>query len=102
MIELAEIIRELGQELNTALTDGPTGAVRLELGTVEIEADVVVSRRGGAGGKVRFWVAEAGAEGQLESSRTQRIRLTLHPKLVAPDGTHVKVLISGEEEEGER
>ncbi|RRQ75530.1 hypothetical protein CQW39_26485 [Streptomyces griseofuscus] len=102
MIELAEMIRELGQELNTALGQGPSGMVRFELGTVEVEADVVVSRKGGAGGKVRFWVVEAGAEGQSETSRTHRLRLALHPKLVAPDGTHVKVLISGDEEEGER
>ncbi|MFR9787756.1 trypco2 family protein [Streptomyces sp. MB22_4] len=102
MIELAEMISELGQELNDALTRGPSGVVRFELGPVEVEADVVVSRKGGANGKVRFWVVEAGAEGGVESSRTHRIRLTLHPKLVAPDGTHVKVLISGEEEEGER
>ncbi|MER6331192.1 trypco2 family protein [Streptomyces sp. NPDC001034] len=102
MIELAEMISELGQELNDALTRGPSGVVRFELGPVEVEADVVVSRKGGANGKVRFWVVEAGAEGRLESSRTHRVRLTLHPKLVAPDGTHVKVLVSGEEEEGER
>ncbi|MEW2625417.1 trypco2 family protein [Streptomyces sp. NPDC048106] len=102
MIELAEMIRELSQELNSALAEGPSGVVRFELGPVEVTADVVVSRRGGAGGKVRFWVVEAGAEGQSESSRTHRISLTLHPKLVAPDGTHVKVLISGDEEEGER
>ncbi|MFF5403681.1 MULTISPECIES: trypco2 family protein [Streptomyces] len=102
MIELAEMIRELSQQLDAALTQGPTGAVRFELGPVEIEADVVVGRKGGASGKVRFWVVEAGADGRLETSRTQRIRLTLHPKLVTPDGTQIKVLISGEEDEGER
>lgn len=102
MIELAELIRELRQELNTALMDGPSGVVRFELGPVEIEATVAVGRKGGAGGKVRFWVVEAGAEGQLEASQTHRISLTLHPKLVAPDGTHHIVLISGDEADGER
>lgn len=102
MIELAEMIRELQQELNTALLDGPPGVVRFELGPVEIEATVAVGRKGGAGGKVRFWVVEAGADGQLETSRTHRIGLTLHPKLVAPDGTHRSVLISGGEADGER
>lgn len=102
MIELAEMIRELRQELNAALLDGPSGVVRFELGPVEIEATVAVGRKGGAGGKVRFWVVEAGVDGQSETSRTHRISLTLHPKLVAPDGMHHSVLISGDEADGER
>ncbi|MBV7698253.1 trypco2 family protein [Streptomyces sp. TRM70350] len=102
MVELAEMIRELRQELNSALAGGGGGPVRFELGPVEIEATVAVGRTGGAGGKVRFWVVEAGGEAQVESSRTHRICLTLHPKLVAPDGTHHDVLITGDEAEGER
>ncbi|MFD7434863.1 trypco2 family protein [Streptomyces sp. NPDC059861] len=102
MVELAEMIRELRHELNSALAGGGDGPVRFELGPVEIEATVAVGRTGGAGGKVRFWVVEAGGEARVESSRTHRICLTLQPKLVAPDGTHHDVLITGDEAEGER
>ncbi|MFG3656627.1 trypco2 family protein [Streptomyces sp. NPDC047706] len=102
MVELAEMIRELRHELNSALAGGGDGPVRFELGPVEIEATVAVGRTGGAGGKVRFWVVEAGGETQAESSRTHRICLTLQPKLVAPDGTHHGVLVTGAEVEGER
>ncbi|MDH6214841.1 trypco2 family protein [Streptomyces pseudovenezuelae] len=102
MIELAELVRELRQELNAALADGAPGPVRFELGPVEIEATVAVGRRGGAGGKVRFWVVEAGVDGQQETSQTHRVHLTLHPKLIAPDGSQQTVRIVGDEEEGER
>ncbi|MFI1536338.1 trypco2 family protein [Streptomyces anandii] len=102
MIELADLIRELRQELCSALTDTAPGPVRFELGPVEVEATVLVGRRDGAGGKVRFWVVEAGADGQTERSATHRISLTLQPRLLAPDGTRRDVLIAGEEVDGER
>lgn len=102
MIELGEMIRELRQELSSALGSGPHGPVRFELGVVEIEATVAVGRKGEAAGKVRFWVVEAGGDAAVEASRTHRISVTLQPKLVAPDGTHRSVLISGDEAEGER
>ncbi|MFI7408660.1 trypco2 family protein [Streptomyces sp. NPDC049627] len=102
MIELAEMIRELRHELTTALADGTAAPLRFELETVEIEATVMVGRKAGAGGKVRFWVVEAGGDAQLESSRTHRISLTLQPRLVAPDGTRRTVLIAGDEAGTER
>lgn len=102
MIELAEMVRGLRQELNAALTDGSPGPMRFELGPVEIETSVTVGRKGGAGGKVGFWVVEASGDAQAEASRTHRINLSLQPKLVAPDGTHHQVLITGEEAAGER
>ena len=102
MIELSEMIRELRQELITALADGGGGPLRFELGPVEVEATVAVGRKGGAGGKVRFWVVEAGADAAVESSHTHRISLTLQPKLVAPDGAQRTVLISGDEVLDER
>ncbi|NUP14838.1 MAG: hypothetical protein HOZ81_01780 [Streptomyces sp.] len=102
MIELAEMVRELRNELNAALADGSAGPVRFELGTVEIETTVMVGRRGAAGGKVRFWVVEAGGDAQAESSHTHRISLTLEPRLVTPDGTRRTVLITGDETDTER
>lgn len=53
MIELADMIGELRRQLATALADGADEAVRFELGPVEIEATVAVSREAGADAKVR-------------------------------------------------
>ncbi len=102
MIELSEMIRELRQELHAAMAEGPAGPVRFELGPVEIEASVAVDREAGAGGKVRFWVVEANADGKFATSRTHRISITLQPRLVAPDGTRRTVWIAGDEADGER
>ncbi|MGW1685155.1 trypco2 family protein [Streptomyces albidoflavus] len=101
MIELSELVRQLRQELYASMGDGSTTPLRFELGPVEIEATVAVDREAGASGKVRFLVVEAGGTGKQNTSQTQRIKLTLQPHLIAPDGTRGTALIAGNEVEGE-
>ncbi|MFE4576499.1 trypco2 family protein [Streptomyces chartreusis] len=102
MIELTEMIRELRADLIAAMADGATEPLRFELGPVEVEATVAVSREAGGGGKVRFWVVEGGADAKQAHTTTHRITLTLHPKAVAPDGTTQTPMVSGDEVTGER
>ncbi|MHC3471554.1 trypco2 family protein [Streptomyces sp. 7R007] len=102
MIELAEVLRELRQELNSAMAGAGPGPVRFELGEVQVEATVAVGRKAGATGKVGFWVVELGADAQVEAARTHRISVTMQPKLVTPEGTHLSVLIGDHEADGER
>lgn len=102
MIELAAMVRELREELYRSMAGTGTGPLRFELGAVEVEATVAVERSGGVGGKVKFWVVEANGDASLADSRTHRITLTLQPTLVAPDGTHHRVLIADDEADGER
>ncbi|QOV41169.1 hypothetical protein IM697_17090 [Streptomyces ferrugineus] len=96
------MIRELRAELIAAMTDDTRQPLRFELGPVEVEATVAVSREAGAGGKVRFWVVEGGADAKYAQSTTHRITLTLHPKAVAADGTTRTAMVSGDEVAGER
>ncbi|MER6093613.1 trypco2 family protein [Streptomyces bluensis] len=106
MIELSEMIRELRQQLTVAMADGEGEAVRFELGPVEVEATVAVSREAGADSKVRLWIVDAGANGKYTQAQTQRVTLSLTPKTVEPretEGGGVRpVLISGGEVDGER
>ncbi|MGN5381018.1 trypco2 family protein [Streptomyces lasalocidi] len=102
MIELSEMIQQLRQELSASLADGDGQLVRFELGPVEIEATVEVTREAGGSGKIRLLVAETGAEGKATRTRGQRITLTLHPKTYGVDGTPRTPLIAGSEVAGER
>lgn len=103
MIELADMIRELRQQLSTALADGEGEALRFELGPVEIEASVAVTREAGGDAKVRLWVVDAGANGKYGHAETQRVTLTLTPRAFTADGRPTgTILITGDEVDGER
>jgi Trypsin-co-occurring domain 2 len=99
MIELAEVIRELRRELHDAIDAGKDEPLRFEAGPIELEATIAVERRGGAGAKLRFWVVEFGGDAKATQSSTQRIKLTLQPRL-ADSGT--APWVSGQETGRER
>ncbi|GAB4046873.1 trypco2 family protein [Catellatospora paridis] len=88
MIELAELIRALRSELDTAVAAAPRDGLRLRLGEVELEVAVVIEQSGGAGTKMNFLVVEVGVDGKLARTTSNVIRLKLTPE--HPDGpTHV-------------
>jgi hypothetical protein len=98
-VELAQVLGQLRQELSAAMRAGEGEDLRFELGPVELELTVEVSKEAGPNAKVRFWVMELGAEGKVGSQATQRITLTLDPRRRGVAG---KPLISGSEQAGER
>ena len=114
MIELADVISELRVELDRARLSADGSALRFGLGSVELEVTVALDRESKTGGKVRFWVAEVGAEGKMMSTSTQRIKLTLQPTLdgpgesgerattATPPGSAVTVYVHGAAAAGER
>ncbi|MFE7318282.1 trypco2 family protein [Streptomyces sp. NPDC057555] len=99
MIELSEMVRELRHELMAAISEGDGEVLRFELGPVEIEASVSVSKEAGGNAKLRFWVVDTEAAAKAARANTQRITLTLHPRL-ADSGA--SPLISGDDVPDER
>jgi hypothetical protein len=97
-IELAELVENLRKELSGARHAGEGQDLRFEVGNVELELSVVVTKEGGASGKVKFWVLELGGDAKATSGATQRIRLTLTPQLAGGGRT----LITGQAEQDER
>ncbi len=92
MIELADVIRDLREELERAVVAAEGEALRFELGTIELEVSVALERTGHAEAKVRFWVVESGAEAAVGATSTQRITLALKPTL---RGSGTGPLVSG-------
>ncbi|MFD8159698.1 trypco2 family protein [Streptomyces malaysiensis] len=99
MIELSEMIRELRREFTAALSESHGEPVRFELGPVEVEASVTVSKEAGGDAKLRFLVVETGTAAKLAHAETQRITFTLQPRLA---DTGESVLITGDDAVGER
>ena len=76
---LAEVIESLRAELDEAATKGAGKRIQFNVGAVDLEFQVEVSREGGASAKVRFWVVEAGVDGSVSSSSTQTVKIHLEP-----------------------
>jgi len=79
-ILLSDLIENLRAELEKAAEKGAGQALVFEIQKAELEAKVVVSRKGSVDGKVQFWVVNAGAGYEKTGEETQTITLTLLPK----------------------
>ena len=78
-VPLAEYIRVLREQLETAQQEGAGRGVRFAVGAVELEFEVTMKRESGGRGGVKLWVVEAGGDGRSSGGRTQRVRMTLTP-----------------------
>ncbi|RBQ16007.1 hypothetical protein DP939_32340 [Spongiactinospora rosea] len=96
MIELSRVVQELRGELTKAMQAAEGEPLRFGVGPVELEVTMVITREEAAGGKVRFWVLEAGADAKETDERTHRVTLTLTPEF---EGGPMRV--GGAAEEGE-
>lgn len=88
-VSLAKAINQLRQELVEARAGGSGKEVQFEVEGAEIELQVGMTKEGGAGGSVSFWVFSVEASGKLASEVVQTLRLKLRPK--GPDGRAINV-----------
>jgi hypothetical protein len=98
-MELAEVIRALRDELERAIVAGTGEVLRFELGSVELDVSVAIEAGASAEVKPRFLVVTLGAQGSVERTSTQRIKLILTPR-EGPAGT--TPLVSGPAGDRER
>jgi Trypsin-co-occurring domain 2 len=82
-IRLAQVIQELRDELVEAMDAGEGQRLRFELDEVKLEAQMVVTREVEGNGGVKFWLLDAGVAAKQQSSRLQKLTLTLKPKMPA-------------------
>jgi hypothetical protein len=99
-IELSEVIAGLRKELSAAIHAGDGEDLRFELGPVELELTLAVTKDASPSAKLKFWVVEVGTDAKVSTQSTQRIKLSLDPRRAgAPD---VRPMISGDAMLGER
>lgn len=83
MIELADVIRDLREQIQLAQIDGADKDLKFELGPVEVELTVAVSSEDTGAAKVRFYVVEVGGSLKDSEVSTQKLKLTLTPRPTA-------------------
>lgn len=86
-VGLAAAVKALRAELEDAAAEGAGKGVAFEVGPVELEFQVRVTRAGTGGGKVRFWVVDAEVGGSVGREATHRLAVSLRPVARAPDGS---------------
>ncbi len=91
MIELADAIRQLREQLAAAVIEGKDERLRFGLEAIELELQVTATKKGTAG--LKLWLIEAGAEGEIAKESVQKVKLVLKPEWLG--GGDVKIAAEG-------
>ncbi len=78
-IRLNEMIQGLRSELMQAKDAAQGEELQFLVEGVEIELEVLASKKAGGGGKVDFWVYTAELAGELTQASKQKLKLRLKP-----------------------
>ncbi|MEU3008998.1 trypco2 family protein [Streptomyces sp. NPDC007020] len=87
--DLDSVIRELRGQLNAAMRGGEGDGIRFELGPIELDFEVVVSRERGGDGGLKVGVISLGAKGSRTRGVTNRMKLTLQPQDVGGQSVRI-------------
>ena len=86
-VGLADAVRALRSELTTAMAEGEGQQLRFQLGDVEMEFLLEVTKEVGGEAGVKFWVVSIGGKAGVSSGSTHRVKLALTPRDVATGRT---------------
>jgi hypothetical protein len=95
-IPLGEMIETLRQELQSAQAQGSGQPIAFEIDKVELELQMVVSRKKSGDGKIAFWVLSVGGGVENRGETTHTIKLSLSPVSSRTGG---RVTVRGEAEQ---
>ena len=102
VVGLAKALEALRQELDDAWREsqGRGKRVRFRASQITLTVQAVARTEKKTGGKLRWWVVEAGADRTTGREATQTLELTLTPQLFDDDGKLVEPLdVSGQQPE---
>lgn len=101
-VRVSDAIGSLRRELAAAQLAGAGESIRFELGAVEMEFGLELRKEGKGEVGAKFWVVSVGGGGSAGKTATHRLKLTLTPKEVVPDGvggsTRREVEVADDEE----
>jgi hypothetical protein len=98
-IDLSSALEALRGELETAWASGQGRRVRFRVTELTLTVEAVARREQGGGGKLRWWVLEAGAERRVARESTQTLVLTLAPSLYDDAGRSGPLDVAGDQVE---
>lgn len=96
---LSAALEGLREELAAAWAAGQGSSVRFRVNEVKVTLETVAARSKELGGKIRWWVVEAGGGGKAETETTQTLVLTLTPSLYDDEGNAGPLDVAAEQAE---
>lgn len=78
-VGLAEAVKAIRAELDTAMDEGAGEKVQFEVGPIELEFAVDVQKAAEVDAGVRVWVVSLGGKGSLKRDSANRIKVVLKP-----------------------
>jgi Trypsin-co-occurring domain 2 len=81
VVGLAKALEALRQELDDAWRESQDQRVRFRASQITLTVQAVARTEKKAGGKLRWWIVEAGADHTAGQEATQTLELTLTPEL---------------------
>jgi hypothetical protein len=94
---LSVALEGLREELQAAWDSGQGKAVRFRVSEVTLTLEAVVSRSAEGGGKIRWWVIEAGGGAKTGTEATQTLVLTLTPGFYDDQGNRSPLDVAGDQ-----
>ena len=99
-VPIVQAIQTLRRELSKAIKSGNHEDLQFQLGPVELELQLVVTRGGSGEAGVQFGVVSGGIEGSVSREATHTVKLTLVP--ISPTKKNSEqvgtVIVKGEDE----
>jgi hypothetical protein len=96
-IDLSSALEALRDELESAWTASRARRIRFRVSDVTLTVQAVAGREAGGGGKLRWWIVEAGAEAKFSRETTQTLVLKLSPQLYDEAGDATPLDVHGEQ-----
>jgi Trypsin-co-occurring domain 2 len=97
-LTVSAAIELLREELEEAWEAGAGRAVQFGVDDITLTLSMVATRKKGLGGKIRWWVVEAGGDASSERAATQTMVLTLKPALVDDKGNRWSMQVAGKQQ----
>ncbi|MCA9696776.1 MAG: hypothetical protein KC431_04550 [Myxococcales bacterium] len=94
-IPLSEMIESLRQELAVAVEAGKGQALKFDVGKVELQLEVAMTRKTSGGGGLKFWVVTAEGQREVDKMTKHTFKLTLTPKLTSGGAVEISDELHG-------
>ena len=101
LLGLSGALDGLREELESAWEKGAGKAIRFRVSEVTLTLQAVARRAVEGGGKVRWWLIEAGGGVTAGTEATQTLTLTLTPGRYDPQGNLLPLDVAGEQPQPE-